>query len=276
MASAYDHFRRCVEVARQNGLGRIEVANRSMIGFSRLYMNQLREALNDGAATVEAATQVGDQRAEMLGEMLTVFVLYETADYSQARRHNARALDIARQLGAPRFEAQCLMYEGKLALADGRREEALTTTDEALKISERVGHSFTGPRIMGTLARSRSEPPEKSAALREGERMLEAGSVSHNYFYFYPDAIEVSLEIDDWNEADRYATALEAFARSEPMPWSDFFIARGRALAAWGRGLRNPENIAEMQRLREEAERVGLNRALATIDRAFLRIQTRT
>lgn len=271
MASAHDHFCRCVEVARQNGFGRIEVANRSMIGFSRLYMNQLREALDDRAATVEAATKVGDQRAEMLGEVLTVFVLYEMADYAQARQHNARALVIARQLGAPRFEAQCLMYDGRLDLAEGRQEKSIATIEKALKISEGVGHGFTGPRIMGALARSLSEPRSKRTTLKKGEQMLEAGSVSHNHFHFFPDAIEVSLEIGDWNEADRYATALEAFTRSEPMAWSDFFVACGRVLAAWGRGQRNRENIAEIQRIREEAERVGLKRALSIIDRALLR-----
>ena len=28
------------------------------------------------------------------------------------------------------------------------------------------------------------------------------------------------------------------FAAPEPLPWTDFYVARGRALAAWGRGER--------------------------------------
>lgn len=269
MASAHSYFGRCVEVARQNGFGRIEVANRSMVGYSRLYMNQLREALDDGIATVEAATKVGDQRAEMLGEMLAVFVLYEMTEYPRARQHNARALALAQQLGAPRFEAQCVMYEGRFEHAEGRRDESVETIEKALKINEEVGHGFTGPRIMGALACSLIEPQAKRAALSKAERMLEAGSVSHNHFYFYPDAIDVSLEIGDWDAAERYAAALEDFTKPEPMPWSDFFAAYGRALAAWSRGQRDPENIAETQRLHEEAERVGFKRALAALDKAL-------
>jgi class 3 adenylate cyclase/tetratricopeptide (TPR) repeat protein len=269
MASAHDHFRRCVEVARRNGFGRIEVANRSMVGFSRVYLNELREALDDGEATVEAATRVGDQRAEMLGEMLIAFVRYEMADYDHARRHNARALALARQLGAPRFEAQCLMLDGKLAYADGRHGDAIAILETALTISEEVGHGFSGPRIMSELARNLADPQAKRAALRKGERMLEAGSVSHNHFYFFLDAIQVSLDIGDWGEVERYAAALEDFAGSDGLPWSRFFSDYGRALAAWGGGNRGPAETAEIERLRDEAERVGFNRVLPALEDAL-------
>jgi len=269
MASAHDHFRRCVEVARQNGFGRIEVANRSMVGFSRVYLNELREALKDGMATVEAATRVGDQRAEMLGEMLVAFVHYEMADYARAREHNARTLVLARQLGAPRFEAQCLMLDGKLACADGRHGDAVAILETALTISEEVGHGFSGPRIMSELARNLEDPQAKRAALRKGERMLEVGSVSHNHFYFYVDAIEVSLSIGDWDEVERYAAALEDFAGAEGLPWSRFFAAYGRALAAWGRGQHDPEVVAAIEHLRDEAERAGLRRVLHALEAAL-------
>ncbi len=105
--------------------------------------------------------------------------------------------------------------------------------------------------------------------LEEGESILRSGAVSHSYFWFYRDAIEVSLRIGDWGEVERYAKALEDYTRPEPLPWCDFFIARGRALAAFGHGDRNPEILAELQRLRDEANRVGLKTALAAVDEAL-------
>lgn len=269
MATAYRYFGRCVAVARQHGFGRIEVANRSMVGFSRAYLNELREALEDGAATIAAAVKVGHQRAELLGEILTVLVSYEMAKYAEARRHNARALALARQLGTPRFAAQTLMYEGKLALVEGRREDALRALNEALKVNDEVGHGFTGPRIMGALARSLDDPKAKRAALAEGARMLPEGSVGHNHFYFYVDAIDASLETGDFDAAERYAAALEDFTRPEPLPWSAFFIARGRVLAAWGRGGREAALAAELGRLCDEARRAGLITALPALDTAL-------
>jgi len=269
MATAFRYFGRCVGVARQNGFGRIEVANRSMVGFSRLYLNQLREALEDGLETVAAAAKVGHQRAETLGETLATLVLYEMAEYVLARQHNARALALARQLGTPRFAAQALMYEGKLARAEGRREDALRALKEALRISEEIGHGFAGPRIMGEFARGLDDPRAKRAALAEGECMLRDGSVGHNHFYFYADAIETVLETGDWDEAERYATALEDFTRPEPLPWSAFFIARARTLATWGRGRREAEQVAGLQRLRDEAKRVDHKTALTALDKAL-------
>jgi hypothetical protein len=93
--------------------------------------------------------------------------------------------------------------------------------------------------------------------------------VGHNHFYFYVDAIDVSLELGDWDAAEGYATALEEFAESEPLPWSSYFAARGRALAAHGRGRRDPEILAELRRLQDEAERVGFRTPLPPLKEAL-------
>ena len=269
MATAFDYFSRCAEVAGQNGFGGIEVVNSSMAGFSRMYLNELSEALEDGLRTVATANQIGHQRAEMIGEILAVKVSYEMADYTRARQHNIQAIEFARQLGAPRFEAQGLLYEAKLDFVEDRRDEAIKTLELALEMSGAVGHGFTGARIMSALARSVEEPKAKCDALDEGERMLEAGSVSHNHFFFYPDAIEVSLDIGDWNGVERYAAALEDFTRPEPLPWSNFFITRGRALAAWGQGRREQHLKAEIQHLCHEAERVNFLTASPALQEAL-------
>ena len=56
----------------QHGFGRIEVANRSMVGFSRVYLNEPRQAREDGDAAARAAAMVGQPRAELLGETMGV------------------------------------------------------------------------------------------------------------------------------------------------------------------------------------------------------------
>ncbi len=54
-----------------------------------------------------------------------------------------------------------------------------------------------------------------------------------------------------------------------PAPWSDFWIARGRALVAFGRGKRDGETVNELKRLRDEADRVGLRSALPALEEAL-------
>ena len=58
----------------------------------------------------------------------------------------------------------------------------------------------------------------RAQALGEGEEILRQDCVGHNYLWFYRDAMEVSLEDADWDGARRYAAALEAYTRPEPLP----------------------------------------------------------
>jgi hypothetical protein len=68
---------------------------------------------------------------------------------------------------------------------------------------------------------------------------------------------------------ERYAEAMKAFTSIEPLPRTDFFIARGRALAAFGRGGQDGAMIDELRRLRDEADRIGLATALPALDGAL-------
>ena len=86
--------------------------------------------------------------------------------------------------------------------------------------------------------------------------------------------MQLALELGDHGEVERYAAALAEFTRSEPLPWSDFFIARGRALAAVGQGRRDAALIAELKRLRDEGERLGLERALPEIRSALTMVDS--
>jgi hypothetical protein len=93
--------------------------------------------------------------------------------------------------------------------------------------------------------------------------------VSHNHLWFYHFAMEAALSATDWSSVDRYAAALEDYTRAEPLPLSDFFIARGRTLAAFGGGRRDAALTAELVRLRHDADHFGLRIALPALDTAL-------
>jgi hypothetical protein len=113
------------------------------------------------------------------------------------------------------------------------------------------------------------DPREREQVIEEGKAILRSGAAAHNYFWFYRDVIEVALKLEEWDIAESYAQALEDFTRPEPLPWTDFFIARGRALAAWGRGRREPQLAEELRRLKADAEGRGLTTAMLAIDEAL-------
>ncbi len=94
-------------------------------------------------------------------------------------------------------------------------------------------------------------------------------SAAHNYFGFYENAMTVCLQIGNWDEVDRYAKALEDYSRSEQLPRCEFNVARGRALAAHGRGNRDPATMSELQRLRAQAQQIGIKFCLDLLDTAL-------
>jgi hypothetical protein len=81
--------------------------------------------------------------------------------------------------------------------------------------------------------------------------------------------LDVSLKLADWDEAERFARALEDYTRDEPLPLSDLLIARARALAAYGRGRRDEATMEDLQRVYEEAKRVRLRSVLPALEAAF-------
>src|SRR5271156_5270457 len=120
--------------------------------------------------------------------------------------------------------------QARILLDTGRASEATQLLRESLAMCRDVGMQFTGPIVHGALSRAVEDKAEQDRLLAEGEELLRRGAVGHNHLWFYRDAIEAMLAAADAPRALRYADMLEAYTRSEKLPWSELFIARGRAL----------------------------------------------
>jgi tetratricopeptide (TPR) repeat protein len=269
MLSARDHFRRCVELSRQHGFGRIEVANWPMLAFTLWFADGASGALSEALAAIEATVRVGHRRAEIIAQHTAYSCRHALSDLNGAWGHVERALALSRKLQARRFEAQGLAFRGELHRLAERRSDALADVSEALSMSRETGMTYMGPCILAILALVTDDPRIRDEALVEGEALLAAGSPSYNHFLFRRDAIEVCLGIADWDRADSHAAALEEFARPESTPWTDYIVSRGQALAAWGRAGRDDLLVAELARLRNEGERLGLNITIPAIESAL-------
>ena len=269
MHTAFRHFSRCVELSREHGFGRIEVANRPMVGFSRIYLNEPRQALEDGDAATRTAALVGQPRAEMLGETIGVFSCYELGAYEQMQIHLEREMRLIRQLGARRFEAQNLEMQARRLLDLGHRADAEARLREALAICRDVGIQFSGPKAMAALGRAVTDPAEREHLLAEGEELLRQGSVGHNHLWFYRDAIEAMLQAGNAMGAQRYVGALETYTASEPLPWSELFVARGRALAVALHTRGQDATRRELAKVRTILLDTGLTAFLPAIEAAF-------
>ncbi len=269
MIGAADHFRRCIELCRRHGFGRIEVANRHMLGATRVYLNDLRGGLQDARESVEAAQRVGHQRAEIVGRTVAAQILMEMGEFVEARRQIAASQALVPQIGAWRFEAENLYALGVIEKAEGQAAQAEKTLGEAWRLAEKTGFTYMGPSIVGALAWACRDGSARIEALERGESSLGAESISHNRLWFYRFGIDGALLMKDWDRVARYAATLEAYTGPQPLPWSNFFIARGRALVAFGQGRRDEDIVAVLTSLCDQAEDVGLRLALPEIKAAL-------
>jgi class 3 adenylate cyclase/tetratricopeptide (TPR) repeat protein len=276
LVTADSYYSQCIALCREHGFGRIEVANLAQLGGwgTRFYMGDVGGAIEISLDAVEMARAVGHDRAELISQSGCYMGLFSTGETAQARRHVERAKALIKRLGARRFLARALQYEGKIDHWEGRAREARAYLDEALAISRETGVRFVGPSILADIAFISDDPDESRAALAEGEALLADGDLSTNDFNFVLGAIDTSLRLGDWDEADRHAATLAACNAEEPLPLTDFFIARGRALAAFGRGKRDDTTMQELTRLRDEAERIGLKTALPALEEALATVQS--
>ena len=164
----------------------------------------------------------------------------------------------------------CLLYLGKAVLAEGRRGEALEVLEEAMAISRANRARVPRSEHLGELSpkrrRTRSNAGGRSPrAKRSFVRARSATTICASI----RTPSTTALDLGEWDEAERYARALEDYTRPEPLPWSDFFVRRGRALAALGRGRRDESTKPELERLQAEARRLDYRIALPAIEQAL-------
>ena len=268
MASAYRNFDACVELCRAHGYGRIEVANLSMIGHCLFYLNRFEESLQSSREAMSLARRVGHQRAEIIAanavRMLSFMLPADAADANVER-----ILELARQIGARRFEAEGMVAQAAILSLAGRRSEALGLTQRGIDAARETGIQFLGPDLLGQLAVLTEDDALRRRSLEEGEELLRGGSVGHNHLRFYRHAIEASLNSRWWDEAEHYAQALEDYTRPEPLPWADFWIAWGRALVMHGRETSSAAAMGNLKGVLEEAHRIGMRPAIAALRRAL-------
>lgn len=268
MLTAHRHFDRCIALCREHGFVGIEAANLVMLGLTRFYQNDLAGAEREGTAAVEIAARIGNKRAEGLAlDVLGLF--YQCGGrWQEARELIERSLELAHALGARRFEAESLGHLAFVMAKLGQNDLAEQWFERAWTLIQATGTAYMGPWILSLWALV-TDDARRARLLAEGEALLGADSVSHNYLHFYQNAMEAALNDREWEEAERYAAALAAYTVSEPLPWSELFIARARALARCGRGDRSPELAATLQSLLARAENAGLSVAAPALRSAL-------
>ena len=268
---AQRYFDQCLELAEEHGLGRIIAANLSLRSYVSCWQNDIDSAIAGYREAIHLAVQIKDPRAQMMALMIGGSFWSLVGDAVEGEKWLRSSMKIIRRIGAGLFEGVCVYLLGRFALLRGDRVQARTLTQRGIAILQQSesGMTFGGPIALGILALAAEDEEQCHAALLEAETILSAGSVGHNYLNFYEDAMEACLQFEAWEAVERYALALQDYTRPEPLPRSDYFIARGRALAAFGRGRRDENTLQTLQQLCSEADKNGFKLSRHAIDAAL-------
>lgn len=258
--TAYRLFSDCARLAREHGLHRTEAANLSMAAITGWYAGKPEAAIAEAEEAIASAARIGHHRAELIGEHAAWFLSHSKGELAAALTHAERALLLSRRIKARRFEAESLAFRGETLRAMGQWAGAVSDLQEALKISRETGMGYMGPIYLGFLAHATDDATLRADSLKAGEDLLPTSPISHNHLIFRMAAIDASLASGNWDEAERYASELETYTAPEPLPWADFYVARGRLLARAGRG--DGTDLSEKTTaLIERAKTLGLDLA---------------
>src|SRR6185436_20939169 len=145
--TARQHFAQCIKEARDHGLVGVLLSNLPMLAVTNSYCGDViasRDCCREG---LELARRVGDLRGELLVHLVLASGLLMQAQLDDCRRHARQAMQLAKQLGARRFEAECLGIVAATILAEDPAQ-ALQLAKEGLAIGRETGMSYCGPMLL--------------------------------------------------------------------------------------------------------------------------------
>ncbi len=256
MRTAFDKFRRCVALCEAHGYARIAVPNQVMVGHCRTYLLEFDVGLAEMIAARDAAVQIGNRHVEMFATQSCGLLLTVCARYADAEPFQERAQAMAEALGARRYLAVIHAHCAEVRIAAGRTDEARERLHAGLALARETGVGFCGPMLLALLARVTDDPKQRAALHAEARAWLEHGAVGHSYIAYYRLGIEDAIARADWAMGLQHAAALAAHTAREPLPYTDYLIARGRALIALGQRPQDRALHEEVLRLRAEAGRL--------------------
>jgi len=265
MKDAYERFAECVAICRSKKLGRVEVANRHMMGWSRIHLMEFREALEDSLVIADLASRVGNRRAAVLAHLLTSFTSFKLGDYDRASAGALAAHNLAEEIGATVFASQSLVLRAQVLRDMGKASEALTLIQEAVQRLHHAGQSFVGPFALAVAASLEQDRAERVSLLSRAETILDEGCVSHNYMWFTDVAINIARHDEDWGALERYAARLRSYTQKQPLAFSDFLIAKAEAISKKGSGKGGSEVSEKLVWLEKAAQKAGLSADISLV-----------
>jgi len=157
-------------------------------GGNPLFLDQLlRSAEEAGEEAIPGSVQslvlsridrleAGDRQAlkaagddGIIALWVQIDIMADRGDGTAAIEHCEALLDLARRLGAHRFEPFGLLHMGLVMAAGGNHITGVEKIEQAVATTKETGVTFLGPYALGALATARAEEDVGTQALAEAE-----------------------------------------------------------------------------------------------------------
>ncbi len=252
------HFARCVAMARQQGLGRIDVANAPMLAWTTLLSGDYASGESLSIAARDRALAAGADRAAIIAYNALATLELDRGNIDEGVAHAAEIVRLSEHIGSGRFASYGLNLLAQARLSQGDHDEARRYADKAWAEAERSAVGFCGPWILAVQARLARKRDDADDALRRGEEILAGGAIAHNHFFYRREAMECAIEWRAWAELERHASAFEAYLGNHATPWSAYFLGRARLVAREAQGSLDAAGERQRQDLLAYARKEGL------------------
>ena len=256
--SARRYFSECVDLARQAGFPRIEVANIPMVGWASLLSGDYIAGHRLLEEAHDITERAGNDRARIIVLNGLSMLASNQGATDRAEIHAREIIRLSERLSSGRFLSYGLTMLAVIELARDNGSAARRALERAIEVAEGPALRFCGPWIYGASASVADTRDEAHRFLDTGEAMLDAGAVAHNHFFFRFWALEYSLGVGDWERLEHHAAAFNAYLGPERTRYTDYFIERARALAAVRRGVADAATHQALRHCLAYAEEQGL------------------
>ena len=201
--------------------------------------------------------RIGNRYAEMFTLEAQGSLLAFCNRYADALPFIERGLALADAIGAKRYQATLLTERAEVLLRAGSRRTRRARTSSARSRSFARPACASGARWRSAFARGcRTTSASASAIARRPRRCSRKGARATITSATTASASTTRLPAANGRVALAHAAALERYAAAEPLPYSDFLVARARVLVGLAARPADPMLRAELSKLRAEAARV--------------------
>ena len=266
MSHAVDAFVRCVEAAREAGLGRTEVANAPMVAICRLFDLDIEGMLESAEQAIALARRVGQLRPEMIAQHAIMQAGVESGRFELVPPAVERGQFIGHEIGAVRFGPENLIFLADMQERAGDLAAARETGRRALETLRATGSpAFIGPAVLAISARLAPDRQSALACIVEAEKFLAGTGLAHNHFYIRREGIDLGWVWRDVGMIRTHAAALAEFVGDDRSAWPAFVLERAEILMQAIDGRRDEAWKARLAALRKTAAA----RQLVVFDRAL-------